>query len=111
LPALRPNARLAAEANAYAKLMADKNWFGHTGPDGSTPASRCAASGYSGQFRGEVLAAGQSSAQDAVNAWIASPGHLPILIDTLASDVGVGFFLMESDGFARPYWVMVTGIP
>lgn len=111
LAPFRPNANLAGEADAYAELMADKNWFGHTGPDGSTPASRCAASGYRGQFRGEVIAAGQTTAQEVVNAWLNSSTHAPILLDRLGVDAGVGYYLYETDGFWRPYWVMVTGVP
>ncbi|HEY7270593.1 MAG TPA: CAP domain-containing protein, partial [Dehalococcoidia bacterium] len=52
LPALRTSGTLTLAASNYAKLMADRNYFGHDGPDGSSPSGRMAAAGYGGRFKG-----------------------------------------------------------
>jgi uncharacterized protein YkwD len=110
LTALRPNASLAAAGTAYARLLAERNYFGHDGPDGSTPQSRVAASGYAGQFRGEALAAGQASAEEVINVWLNSPPHAAILLAPASVDVGIGYHFEASDQY-RHYWVLLTGIP
>ncbi len=115
LPALRANATLSADAAAYARLMADYSWFlnyrsdPHTGPDGSSPESRAAASGYGGRWRGEALSAGQTSAQSAINTWLASPPHAAILLDSYAVEVGVGYYFRADDVYGH-YWVLVSGV-
>jgi uncharacterized protein YkwD len=107
---LSVNATLTGAANAFAKLMAESNSFGHLGPDGSTPSSRITASGYRGSFRGEALAAGQGSARSVVDTWRDSPAHAAILLDASAVDVGIGYFLDPGDTYAH-YWVFVVGLP
>lgn len=112
LAPLAEDQALATAAAAYAKLMADNNWWScgcdvHRGPDGSTPASRVAASGYAGRFAGEALAGGQGSAQDAVNTWLNSPPHRAILLSATATDVGVGFYYRA--GWPGFHWVLLTG--
>jgi uncharacterized protein YkwD len=109
------NATLTVAASAYAKLMADKSWFTcgcdpHTGPDGSQPDRRVSVGGYRGLFRGETLAAGQSSGAAVVSGWLASPSHAAIILDTTAVDVGVGYAFNPADPY-RHYWVLETGIP
>ena len=117
--ALTPNANLAAAASSYARLMADTSWFvdyvryvrdPHDGPDGSSPQSRIAASGYTGRFRGEALAGGQASARDAIDVWLRSPAHLAILVDAAAVEVGIGYYYRPGDLYGH-YWVLVTGVP
>ena len=115
LSALAFNANLKTAANAYARLMADNSWFvysrdPHDGPDGSSPASRVAASGYSGRFRGEALAGGQTSAQSAITTWLTSPAHAAILLDPSAVDVAIGYYFKAGDTYGH-YWVLETGIP
>jgi uncharacterized protein YkwD len=110
LPALKVNATLTASANAYAKLMADRNFFSHDGIDGSSPQSRIKASGYTGRFKGEALAAGQASPQSALNTWLNSPSHNAILMDRGAVEVGVGFYSKPGTTYTT-YWVFVSGTP
>src|SRR5690606_11499741 len=50
LPALTPNATLASGATEYAAYMGTAGFFGHYGPDGSSPESRVNATGYSGSY-------------------------------------------------------------
>ena len=110
LPALKVNGTLTSSANAYAKLMADRNFFSHDGIDGSSPQSRIKASGYAGRFKGEALAAGQTSPQSALNTWLNSPAHRDILMDRNAVEVGIGYYSKPGTAYTT-YWVFVTGAP
>jgi uncharacterized protein YkwD len=108
------NPNLSAAAASYAKLMADRSWFNcgcdpHDGPDGSSPQSRVAAAGYTGRWRGEALAGGQKSAQEAINTWLNSPSHAAIVLDTVGTEVGIGLYYKPGDIFGY-YWVLSTGI-
>jgi len=110
ISALQVNARLSAAANSYAKLMADSHWFGHQGPDGSSPQGRIAAAGYKGQFKGEALAGGQSTAQQVINTWLQSPAHAAILLEPTSVEVGIGYYFNAADTYGH-YWSLVTGTP
>jgi hypothetical protein len=58
--------------------MACKNYFSHTGSDGSSPFDRIKAQGYVYSYAGENLFAGNgvyNDAGQAVSAWMNSPGH------------------------------------
>ena len=110
LGALQVNQALSAAAAGYARYMAETNFFGHTGPDGSTAQSRLAAAGYAGRYRGEALAAGQTSARDVLTVWLNSATHAAILLDSAAVDVGIGYFY-SGLGFYGYYWTLNTGVP
>jgi uncharacterized protein YkwD len=107
---LRLNALLTAAANKYARFMAERNFFAHDGVDGSTPQGRVVAAGYSGDFKGEALAAGQTSVESAISTWMTSPSHAAILLDPAAVEVGIGYFYLGGSHYGH-YWVLVTGIP
>ena len=110
LSPLRHSPTLAAAAGNYAAYMAQQHFFGHYGPDGSTPRSRVAAAGYGGLYWGEALAGGQSSARNVVFSWLNRPSHAAILLDPSAVDVGIGYAYNPGDVY-RFYWVLNTGVP
>jgi uncharacterized protein YkwD len=110
LSALSYNPLLAAGANQYAEYMGTANFFGHDAPDGSTPESRALATGYPGAWNGEALSAGQIRPQDALNALLASPEHVKILLDPNSREVGIGYALVRNSHYIS-YWVVMTGIP
>ena len=58
LPPLAANAALAAAATAHSNDMANKNFFSHTGSDGSNPGQRISRAGYNWYTYGENIAAG-----------------------------------------------------
>jgi uncharacterized protein YkwD len=107
---LTANAAISAASTTYAETMARANTFSHTGPDGSTAERRLAAAGYRGRFRGEAIAAGQTSAEAVVTSWINSPSHRAILLDPTAVEVGIGY-TPASGGSYGTYWVLNTGSP
>jgi uncharacterized protein YkwD len=91
-------------------MMGTANMFGHTGPDGSSSEGRLSVSGYPGSFCGENIAAGQTTAQEALNVWKNSPAHNAIMLAANPSDIGVGYFFVENSTY-KHYWVLMTGRP
>lgn len=110
LRAVQSNPVLNAATSAYARLLAERGHFSHTGPDGSTPEQRLKAAGYSGAFLGEALAAGQASAQAVVSSWLASPAHRDILMTAAATSIGIGHYYQAGSNYGH-YWVLVVGSP
>ena len=101
--ALVLNDRLTAAALAHATDMRDKNYFDHTGLDGSTPGTRVTAAGYAWSTVGENIANGQTSVTQVMNGWMDSDGHRRNIM--LANYTEVGFARVGN------YWVQVFGRP
>jgi uncharacterized protein YkwD len=103
------NDNLALSAQNYAELMADRNFFAHTAPDGSTMVGRAEAAGYdSWLFLAENLAGGQPSPDQVVAAWMKSPGHRANILSAEATDVGVGHTFKSGTRFGH-YWALEFG--
>jgi uncharacterized protein YkwD len=98
LPALSVESRLAQAARTYGKVLADNDWFSHTGPDGSDLVSRIEAAGlpFTVQF-GEVLAWGSNGwpPKDIVQAWIDSPAHRDQILGSAYTRAGVGCYFTK----------------
>jgi uncharacterized protein YkwD len=110
---LRPvtfNGQLTVAAASYAQYMAQANFFAHDGPDGSSPSSRVSRAGYAGQWRGETLAAGQTSGASVIDVWLRSPPHRAIVLDPNIQEVGIGHFFDAGDTYGH-YWALEAGIP
>ena len=91
LAALSISNELAASAERYAHVMAGVGGISHTGPDGSTLSTRNEAAGYrSWSWMGENVAAGQTSPERVVAAWMNSPGHRANILSPKAREIGVG---------------------
>ncbi len=91
LRALTIDPALNRAALAHSQDMADRNYFSHTGANGSDPGDRIAAAGYSPIYAwGENIAAGQSTPEEVVAAWMNSEGHREVLLSTWYADIGVG---------------------
>jgi uncharacterized protein YkwD len=90
--------RLTNAAATYAKVLADNNWFSHTGPDGSTLVTRDEAAGFPFDVQiGEVLAWGSNNWQPAqiVQAWMDSPGHREQLISPVYTRAGASCYFTQ----------------
>jgi uncharacterized protein YkwD len=109
-PPLQPNEHLRSAAEEHARDMLKNNYFAHEGHDGSNPAQRVAAAGYSYSIVGENIASGPPTAAEAVDGWIASPEHCENLMDARFTDSGVAFAASTS-GPPRIYWVQDFGTP
>jgi uncharacterized protein YkwD len=91
LPPLPYNTELSLAAQAHAR---DKSYFPdnpHAGSDGASGAERLLRSGYRGGYAGEATAWGFADPRLAVEFWINSDSHRPLLLNRLGSEVGVGY--------------------
>lgn len=101
---------LERAAAMHAEDMARRGFFRHEGSDGSQAADRVTRAGYRWRAVGENLAAGQTSAQQVVREWLASPEHCATLMDPGFSQMGLAYAVnMNSD--AGVYWTQVFGTP
>jgi uncharacterized protein YkwD len=99
LQPLKNNERLAEVARKYSKEMAEKNFFSHTGVDGSTLASRVEASGIIYWLVGENLFRGTNlndPVSIAVEGWLESPGHRANIMRPPFNETGVGVWQIKN---------------
>lgn len=109
---LKLNDELSAAAQGHAKEMAQEDYFGHAGKDGSQAWDRAQAKGYSFSAIGENIAAGQKTPKAVVNAWKNSPGHRENLLNPTYKELGVGYFYQKNDTGSvnyNSYWAQVFG--
>ena len=108
--ALSWNANLLQAAKGHATDMATNNYFSHTGLDGRSPAQRVVAAGYNYSRMGENIAAGQTSVESVMAAWIASPGHCQNMMTPDYRDIAVACVRNDAATY-RLYWAMEMGRP
>ena len=70
------DSRVAAVAQAHSQDMIDRNYFGHTDPDGLTPPDRLRAAGIVFTDWGENIAGNAWTGTEVLQRWLNSPGHL-----------------------------------
>ncbi|NUO57238.1 MAG: CAP domain-containing protein [Hamadaea sp.] len=103
---LRNDARLHKAARAYSALMAEKNFFSHTGPDGSSFVDRIAATGYPrSAAAAENIAYGYADAAAVMKGWMDSSGHRANILNCDLKAIGVGLAYRKS----TPYWTQDFG--
>ncbi|MEM7119508.1 MAG: PKD domain-containing protein [Chloroflexota bacterium] len=90
LPPLTYNYELTIAAQLHAEDMAAYNYTGHTGADGSRPQERFVWANYPNAYAGEATAWGFEDPRYAVEFWVNSPPHRPIILNQYANEVGVG---------------------
>jgi uncharacterized protein YkwD len=107
---VRTNALLQRAAAEHAEDMARHGYFEHESRDGSTPADRVARTGYRWRSVGENLASGQTTPQQVVREWIASPAHCATLMGPQYTEMGVAYSVNidSPDGI---YWTQVFARP
>lgn len=88
LPPLVLNPKLSQAAGLKGEDMFAKDYWAHNSPDGITPWAFIKQSGYDYAYAGENLARGFNSAEDVVNAWMASPKHKENMLFKNYNDVG-----------------------
>lgn len=82
--------QLTQAAQAKANDMLAHNYWAHNSPQGKTPWSFIAASGYQYQAAGENLAYGFNNADETITGWMNSKEHRDNLLNTTYSGVGFG---------------------
>ncbi|WHY01661.1 SafA/ExsA family spore coat assembly protein [Neobacillus sp. DY30] len=84
--------------------MRDKNYFSHTSPTYGSPFTMMKNFGISYRAAAENIAAGQTTAQGVVNAWMNSSGHRANILSTRYTHIGVGY---AQGGSQRHYWTQM----
>ena len=88
-------------ARAHSEDMASRRYFGHVSPDGKNPCDRSI-------FCSENLAAGQATAQAALDALKSSSEHCPNMLDPALNRAGIGFARVPGSPFVN-YWTQAMG--
>lgn len=99
LQPLDNNERLAQIARNYSRQMAEKNFFSHTGADGSDLQDRVRAGGISYWMVGENLFKSTNVPQPvpvAVDGWMKSPGHRENILRPVFRETGVGVWRVDN---------------
>jgi uncharacterized protein YkwD len=115
---LRLNQKLMGAAETHARNMAEKDFFGHKGKDGSQLSNRIKRQGYQYRSAAENIAAGQANPTQVAQDWLASPGHRRNILNCALKDTGIAVVYQPDDqpimGNATPfqyYWVQVFATP
>lgn len=100
---------LGAAAEHHSDDMADQNYFSHTGKDNSSPKDRMISHGYAfDTWWGENISAGRTDAQEAFDAWRASPGHNSNMLSSNYVAIGISM-ATNPDAEFEYYWTTVFG--
>jgi len=104
LKPLTANWELSRVARYKAMDMRDKNYFSHTSPTYGSPFTMMKNFGITYKTAAENIAAGQTSPQAVVQAWMNSSGHRANILSTQSTTIGVGYAKGGSMGY---YWVQM----
>lgn len=110
VPPVRLRAELGRAAHAQALDMAQRGFMSHTGSDGTTPGDRVKRAQYEWRAVAENVAAGQATADAAVQSWLDSPGHCTNLMSEKFTEMGVAYVvnLKRPEGI---FWSQVFAAP
>jgi uncharacterized protein YkwD len=98
-------------AQRYSEVQAAQGAINHTGPDGSNPGQRLTRCGYRWRHYGENLAAGFTTPEEVVGAWMNSASHRRVLLHSKVTEIGLGHTNRPNDpGQFYDYYVMEVGI-
>jgi len=118
------NDKLYRAAQMHNNDMAQADFFSHTGSGtstdlaaqalhpgtGSTPSERIEYQGYSWSAYGENLAGGQNTLDEAISAWLNSPGHCANLMNSAFTEVGMSHVIDQGATYVN-YWTQDFGKP
>lgn len=113
-PALSWKASLAQGAARHSQDMVDKNFFSHTGSDGSNAGQRISAAGYSWSRWGENIAYGYTSSAAVVEGWMKSEGHCRNIMNAAFTEMGLACVRQSQSNSAssiRWAWTQVLATP
>jgi uncharacterized protein YkwD len=110
VPALTRDSRLELAAQRHSADMASKNFFSHTGSDGSSPFDRMLDAGYNFRAAGENIAAGYPDVARTLDQWLKSEGHCKNIMNAKFVHLGVGFADNSASTY-KYYWTQTLGAP
>lgn len=95
---LTTNQQLDAAAYKKAKDMCDQQYWSHVGPGEKQPWQWVIEEGYTYSQAGENLARDFSTAEEVINAWMASPTHQENILNELYKEIGTAVVRCTIDG-------------
>lgn len=114
LDPLKVDTQLASAAQQHSKNMANKDFFSHTGKDGSSPFTRIEQTGYLFSTAGENIAAGYTTPETVVQGWMRSSGHRANILNPNFTEIGIGYeYLANDTGITNyhHYWTSTFADP
>jgi uncharacterized protein YkwD len=108
LPALAENGPLDSSAIGQSTDQATRRLMTHAGANGSDAGVRISWVGYRWRTWGENVAAGQTTADQVMGAWMASAGHRANILNPAFTDIGIAA-VQGADGVI--YWTMDLAAP
>jgi uncharacterized protein YkwD len=102
LSALNLNPLLTQAAQGHSIDMACNNFLSHEGSDGSSFGAFVRAAGYPFPFQ-EIIAIG--TPQNAMDQWYADVGHWEIVLNALATEMGIGYAYNANSDFGGYFTV------
>lgn len=112
LKPVKLNPLLSNASYNHSQDMALNDFFAHSGSNGSKVDDRVLAAGYNYALVGENIAAGFSTPEGVVQAWMDSPGHRANILHPMLKEMGLGFYFLENDTGTtnyRYYWTQDFG--
>ena len=114
LSPLKMNAKLVTAAGKHSENMAKEDFFAHQDKQGNNIGDRAKKVGYGFSKLGENIAAGQTTPEAVVAAWMNSSGHRRNILNPDYSDIGIGYEYLGNDTGKinyNHYWTQVFGTP
>lgn len=108
---LTQNEQLKLSAQLKANDMAEKGYFAHDSPDGTTPWYWIKKAGYEYQYAGENLAVNFVESKDVTSAWMNSPTHKSNLLSGKYTEVGIATAIGKYKGRDAIFVVQHFGKP
>lgn len=109
---LAPNPLLDRVSQQHAEDMLRRSYFAHRTPEGLGPSDRARAGGYRSGI-GENIVEQRFSVQEALDAWLKSPGHRKNILDPNCRELGLGLAVGAgydaAPGGFRVIWVQSFG--
>ncbi len=101
VPPLRWNAPMTEAARWFSWDSVENRtepYCGHQDTQGRWPSERVPLFGYKGSCGAENSYCGYMEPQDAIDGWMDSPGHRANLLDPNSREIGMGYYVRDSDG-------------
>ncbi|MCR9159481.1 MAG: DUF4215 domain-containing protein [Nannocystaceae bacterium] len=110
VPPLSYDGSLTCSARNHSRDMAQNDFFSHTGSGGTSPAQRIDMAEYDGSGTSENILAGTviNTAQEALDAWLDSPGHCANIMHPNREELGVGYYRLNGSTYIH-YWTQNFG--
>lgn len=115
LAPLMVHSALMSAASGHSQDMSVNDFVGHTGSDGSAFWERMTRAGYVNiSCAAENIAAGFTTPQDVLNAWMGSDDHRRNILNACVTDIGIGYVYEPTDRYPdgigyKHYWTQDFG--